>query len=227
MKYIYKIVAALGALAVAPLMFFTKIFYYKITSTALDALMIILQLTNSSALDEITAQTGGKIPEAIGDHLSFYDVFDTVSSFKNVLSQLEGETDKLNALITPAIVFLVAGILIIICAIVTAFFALVVKDNRKVLYSSITGIGLSLMFREAFECFVAPILEGTISISSLTGSVWGDLIGTVETLTLTTNFWFIPVVFAAIILWTVLYNYTLPQDEKKQRKIMLGEADDE
>ena len=34
-------------------------------------------------------------------------------------------------------------------------------------------------------------------------------------------------IFAAIILWTVLYNYTLPADEKKKRLIMLGEAEEE
>lgn len=227
MKYIYKIVAALGALAIAPLMFFTKIFYYKITSTALDALMLILKFTKNEALDEITAQTGGKIPEAIGDHLSFYDIGEAVSSLKDLLTQAEGGTDKLDALIAPAIVFLVITILIIVCAIITAIFAFVTKDNRKVIFSSIAGIGLSLMFKEAFECVAAPILEGTVSISSLTGSVWGDLIGTIETLTLTTNFWFIPAVFGAIILWTVLYNYTLPEKEKKERKLMLGEAYEE
>lgn len=227
MKYVYKIVAALGALAVIPIMFFSKLFYYKITSVALDAIMLILKLTNSSALDELLAQTGGKAIEAIGDSMSLYDVFQTTSSLSGLLSQSGSDSSAFDAIKAPLIVFAVVAILIVLCAVVTAVFAIVFKNNRKVIYSSITGIGLSLILKESFEAIAAPVLEGTVSLSTLTGSVWGDLIGNVEEFFLTNNFWFIPVVFGAVILWTVLYNYTLPDDEKRERKLMLGEADDQ
>ena len=83
------------------------------------------------------------------------------------------------------------------------------------------------MANEAFEAIAAPVLDGTVSLATLMGSVWGGLIGNIDTFSLLSNFWFIPAIFGAIILWTVLYNYTLPENEKRERKLMLGEADDE
>jgi hypothetical protein len=35
----------------------------------------------------------------------------------------------------------------------------------------------------------------------------------------------IPFLFGAVIVWTLLYNYTLTPAQKKERKLMLGEAD--
>lgn len=228
MKYVYKIVAALGALAVIPLLLFTKLFYFKISSTALEAIMGILQMTGgNAATEEILSQTGGKIPNAIAESMSFYDIYDTAASLKDFASKGDGLGDKLEILITPAIVFVVIIALIIICAVITALFALFAKNNRKAIYTSIAGIGLSLMANSAFEAIADPILDGTVSIATLMGSVWGGLIGEIDKFLLLTNFWFVPAIFAAVIIWTVLYNYTLPDNEKRERKLMLGEADDQ
>ena len=227
MKYFYKIVAALGALATIPLIIFVKLFYIKMTSTALQAITTILQITGSDIANEIMKQTGGKVPNAIAESLSFYDIFNTVNSLKDLASKGDGIGDKFDILIAPAIVFAVIIAMIIICAIVTAIFAIFAKNNRKVIYSSIVGIGLSVMANEAFECLAAPVLDGTVSFSSLMGSVWAELIGTIDTMSLISNFWFIPAIFGAVILWTVLYNYTLPDGEKKERQLMLGEFDEE
>ncbi len=228
MKYLYKIVAALGALATIPMLFFTELFYIKMSSTALEGIVSILQITGgNSALEEILAQTGGKVPNAIAESLSFYEIFDTVNSLKGIASNGDGLGDKLDVLVTPAIVFAVILAMIILCAIVTAIFAISAKNNRKVIYTSIIGIGLSLMANEAFEAIAAPVLDGTVSIATLMDSVWGGLIGNIDTFSLLSNFWFIPAIFGAIILWTVLYNYTLPENEKRERKLMLGEADDQ
>ncbi len=228
MKYVYKIVAALGALATIPLLFFTELFYIKMSSTALEGIVSILQMMGgSSALEEVLAQTGGKAPNAIAESLSFYEIFDTVNSFKNIASNGDGLGDKLDVLISPAIVFAVIVAMIIICAIFTAIFAIFAKNNRKVIYTSIIGIGLSLMANEAFEAIAAPVLDGTVSLATLMNSVWGGLIGNIDTFSLLSNFWFIPAIFGAVILWTVLYNYTLPENEKRERKLMLGEADEE
>ena len=128
---------------------------------------------------------------------------------------------------SPVILAGVVLILIALCAVVTAIFAIVAKDNRKVIYSCVAGMGLSLIFKECFAAIAEPILDGTVSIATLMDSAWGDLIGEFEKFTLTTNFWFIPAIFGAIILWTVIYNYTLPDKEKRERKLMLGEADDQ
>lgn len=227
MKYVYKIVAAVGALAAIPMMLFSKIFYFKFSSSALQILSYFLQMGNNSAMNEILEENGGQMPEAIADAFSVYDIYDLIFSTSNLIEQGESVDGKLDAILTPAFVFVAVAVMLIICAVVTAVLAIVVKDNRKVIYSSIAGIGLSLMLNEAFEAISAPILDGTISVATLTESWWGGLLGDVETLTLNTNFWFIPAVFAGVILWTVLYNYTLPEDQKRERKLMLGEADDQ
>lgn len=226
MKYVYKTVAAVGALAIVPMMLFLKLLYYKFSSVALEVLAFIFKLSSNSELQDALTQTNGQTANAIGDSMSVYDIFNTVSSLKGFLSQFSSDSSAFDAIKTPAIVLAVVFVLILICAVVTAFFAIFFKDNRKTVYSSIVGIGLCLMFQAAFESFAAPILDGTVGISTLIGSAWGDLIGTAETFTLTTNFWFVPAVFGAIILWTILYNYTLPAEEKRERKLMLGEDEE-
>lgn len=225
MKYVYKIVAALGALSVVPMIIFLENIYFKMTSTALNTLFSVGQLLGLETVTQSLENTDGVVPEAISDTLSLYDLYELLSSFSG-----SGDGDlveKLKVLIAPAITAGVVLVLVAICAIITAIFAFVMKDNRKVIYSSIAGIGLSFMFSKCFDAIAAPILNGTVSISTLMESIWGGLIGEFKEFTLTTNFWFIPAVFGAIILWTVLYNYTLPEKEKKERKLMLGEADEE
>ncbi len=225
MKYLYKIVAALGALSVIPLIVFLENIYFKISSTALSALFYIGQLLGNETLTQAVKDNNSSVPNAVADTFSLYELYDLVSRFG---SSDDGDlVEKFKVLISPTITAGVVLVLIAICAIITAIFAFVMKNNRKVIYSSIAGIGLSFMFSKCFDAIAAPILNGTVSISTLMESIWGGLIGEFTELTLTTNFWFIPAVFGAIILWTVLYNYTLPEKEKKERKLMLGEADEE
>ncbi|MGN1315778.1 MAG: hypothetical protein ACI4VW_01825 [Acutalibacteraceae bacterium] len=226
MKYIYKIVAALGALSVCPLIVFLDIIYYKISSAALGTLFYIGQLFGNETITQAIEENNGTVPEAIADTVSLYDLYGLFSSASG-LANSGNITEKLEVLVSPAILAGVVLILIALCAVVTAVFAIVAKDNRKVIYSSVAGIGLSLIFKECFAAIAEPILDGTVSIATLMDSAWGDLIGEFEKFTLTTNFWFIPAVFGAIILWTVIYNYTLPDKEKRERKLMLGEADDQ
>lgn len=222
MKYLYKIVAALGAISIIPLFVFLETIYFRIGSAALTA---IFGIGNLLGIDALAEATNGEIPAGIADTYSPYELYKFLSDMGgfDTAGKLEG---KFDILIAPAITGGVVLALLAICAIVTAVFAIFAKDNRKVIYSSVAGIGLSLMFKECFEGFAAPILDGSISLATVADSFWAGLIANFEELILNTNFWFIPVVFAAIILWTVLYNYTLPEKEKKERKLMLGEADE-
>lgn len=226
MKYVYKIVAALGALSILPMIVFLEDIYFKITSTALSAIFYIGQLLGNETITQTLQDNNGVVPEAMVDTVSLYDLYDLIAGFSG--SGNSGDfLEKIDILVSPLITAGIALVLVAICAVVTAIFVFVMKDNRKVIYSSIAGIGFSLVFKECFEGVAAPILEGTVSISTLMESFWGSLIGTFDELYLNTNFWFIPAVFGAIILWTVLYNYTLPAKEKKERKLMLGEGDEE
>ncbi len=225
MKYVYKIIAALGALSVIPVIIFAKTIYYKIASTAMATIFLLGQLFKIDALTDVIKENNGVAPENMADITSLYDLY-------NLFSKISGDSssetlERLDVLIAPAITCAVALVLIAICAIVTAVLAIVVKNNRAVIYSSIAGIGLSMVFKESFEGLASPILDGTVNFSTLLDSTWASLIGSFTELELTTSFWFIPAIFAAVIIWTVLYNYTLPDNEKRERKLMLGEADEE
>jgi hypothetical protein len=224
MKYVYKLVAAVGALAVIPALFLLKMIYFKISSVALSTIFYIGKL---AGIEQITDALNGSntVPDSIGDIYSLYDFY---YLFSDIGSTDSGDLiEKIKPLISPAITSSVVLILIILCAILTAIFAIVAKNNRYVIYSSICGIGLSFMLYECFSDLASIILSGTVSLATVLDSVWAGLIGSFEKLELVTNFWFIPAIFGAIILWTVLYNYTLPEKEKRERKLMLGEADDE
>ena len=50
MKYVYKIVSAICALAVLPMLIFSEIIYYYLSSVAIQGLLGIAQLMGSDAL---------------------------------------------------------------------------------------------------------------------------------------------------------------------------------
>ena len=221
MKYVYKIVAAIGALAVAPVLFFTDIFNYEISSFAVQILAYLAQMSGKSDL----TTPYGEAPTGIADTASFYELFELFSGF-----DASGEAslaDTLGAIFTPVVLFAIVSLMLVVCAVVTAIFAIAAKNNRKVIYSSIVGIGLSFMLSSIFEDIAAPVMDGTVNLGTLLDNMWASLLGSIDKLSLSTDFWFIPAIFGAVILWTVLYNYTLPEKEKRERKLMLGEADDE
>lgn len=223
MKYVYKIVAALGALSVIPMLGFLKIIYYKASSVAVQILAFIANMRGNADMEEILAENGGNLPENIADTMSIYDLVSLLDFSQGFSSDAVG--DKFDLLIVPGIVLGVIAVMLVICAIVTAVFAFAAKNNRMVIYSSVCGIGLTFMFSKAFEAVAAPFLDQSISLSTIFDSMWASFLGEIEVMTLTNEFWFIAVVFLAVIIWTVLYNITLPENEKKERKLMLGEED--
>ncbi|MBO5433696.1 MAG: hypothetical protein J6A43_06530 [Clostridia bacterium] len=223
MKYVYKIVAALGALSVIPMLGFLKIFYYKASSVAVQILAFIANMKGNADMEKILAENGGNLPENIADTMSVYDLVSLLDFSQGFSSDAVG--DKFDLLIVPGIVLGVIAVMLVVCAIVTAVFAFAAKNNRMVIYSSVCGIGLTFMFSKAFEAVAAPFLDQSISLSTIFDSMWASFLGEIEVMTLTNEFWFIAVVFLAVIIWTVLYNITLPENEKKERKLMLGEED--
>ncbi|MBP3559263.1 MAG: hypothetical protein J6K49_01175 [Clostridia bacterium] len=223
MKYVYKIVAALGALSVIPMLGFLKIIYYKASSVAVQILAFIANMRGNADIEKILAENGGNLPENIADTMSVYDLVSLLDFSQGFSSDAVG--DKFDLVIVPGIVLGVIAVMLVICAIVTAIFAFAAKNNRMVIYSSVCGIGLTFMFSKAFEAVAAPFLDQSISLSTIFDSMWASFLGEIEVMTLTNEFWFIAVAFLAVIIWTVLYNITLPENEKKERKLMLGEED--
>ncbi len=231
MKYVYKIVAAVAALAVIIAAICLPLVYISFESLVPSVLLTIGAYLKNDAATELLESTNGELPTGIAENIAIKDILSpSTNSIAEILSNLGSETSEtiteaLKTVITPAIVLGIVFALILICAIVTAVIAIVAKDNRKVIYSAVTGIGLSLMLPEAFEAVAAPFLNGEITLATLSGSPLASLLGTVAKLEITSTFWFIPIIFACVIVWTILYNATLPEEEKRERKLMLGEAE--
>lgn len=233
MKYAYKIIAALLAIAIIPIFIFTPLVSIRAESLAVQILAFIGQVKHNETIEEIMSQNGGELPSHIGESLSVYDVaFGDINTLAGSIADMvknygEGTPNiDLEKLIAPALAFAILGLLVILCAIITAVLAFVAKDNRKVIYSSLAGFGFAFMMPATFKAIAEPFLNQEISIASVMESIWGSLIGEVVNFQMASTFWVIPAMFIVIIVWTVLYNFTLPEEQKKERKLMLGEADE-
>lgn len=231
MKYVYKIVAAVAALAVIFVAIFMPLVYINFESLLPSVLVTLGSYLKNDAATEILKNNNGELPRGISENIAIKDIFSpSTNSIAEAINSIGSETSDavmkaLEPIIAPAITLVIVFVLILICAIVTAVIAFVAKDNRKVIYSSITGIGLSLMLPEAFESLAAPFLNGEITLATLSGSALASLLGNVTELELSSTFWFVPAIFACVIVWTLLYNATLPENEKRERKLMLGEIE--
>lgn len=229
MKLTYKLVAAVLSVIIIAVIACAPLIYIGIQSATTQLLVTIAQAMGNDTAQEIVEQYG-QIPDHIGIDISFIGLFDedakgTAEIIKIFSDGASTVSDNIKPLIAPLITFAVVLALLAVCAIVTAVLAFTAKDNRKVMYSSVAGIGLSLMAKQCFKAISTPFLDGEMTLSKLGGSSWLALIGEIDAVELSSVFWAVPAVFGLIILWTLLYNYTLPADEKKKRLVMIGEAE--
>lgn len=232
MKYAYKVITALLAVAIIAMFIFTPLVSIRVESLAISILSLIGQYKGNDTITELMDENG-EMPSAIGESISVYDVFfGDVNSIAGSISAFaqdgDGEAflERIDVIIAPALAFIALGIITIICAIVTIIFAFAAKDNRKVIYSSLAGLGFSYMMPATFKAIAEPFLNGDITIGTLMDNFIGSLIGSIDGFQIASTFWAIPVMFVVIIAWTAAYNYTLPEKEKLERKLMLGEADE-
>ena len=232
MKLTYKIIAAALAVIVVVVLVSAPLIYVGIQSTAAQLLVTIGQAAGNEYSDGLVNDKG-EVPNHIGIDISVMSIFDedaqgTAEIVKAFSNGDSAQTLKLlEPVIAPAIVFVIVLIILLVCAIVAVVVAFAAKDNRKVIYPCVAGAIVSLMAPECFEAIAEPFLNGDITLAKLAGSSWITLLGDIDKIELASVFWFVPVIFVAVILWTMLYNYTLPADEKKKRLEMIGEADSE
>ncbi len=231
MKYVYKIVAALGALAVIFVAIVTPLVHIEIDSLLPGAIVTIGALLKDESVQDVVQNTKGELPSGIYEDISIKNLISpNDNSIAQALTQMGGETSEetmkaLEPVMAPLITFVVVLALILICAIATAVVAFATKNNRNVYYLSVAGIFISLMASPCVKAIAAPFINGDVTMEALTGSGWAFLLGEITEISLSSSFWLVPVIFAGIILWTFLYNATLPENEKRERKLMLGEAD--
>lgn len=221
MKYVYKIVSAICALAVLPMLIFSEIIYYYLSSVAIQGLLGIAQLMGSNALQNAMERNElTSIPEGMADFLSIYEITDLAQRFAgDTTSDL---IEKIDFMVPSFFATVAALVCIAVCAIVTAVFAIFCKDNRKVIASSFAGIGFSLLFVMLFDNTVAPIVSGQVNLATFLDSFFASLLGEIEILEITSTFYFVPIAFGFVALWTILYNATLPEKEKAERQKMIG-----
>lgn len=222
MKYVYKIISVLCALAVLPALVFAPYMYYYVSSTALQGIFTIGQLAGNetiiNAMDEWGLDTA---PTGIADSVSVYGLTD-IASLLNTDDSSSELLQKIDMVIPSFFAMCFAFLLIAICAIVTAVLAIACKDNRKVIASSFAGIASSLLFVMLFDNTVEPFVSGTIKIADLIDSLLAPFIAQVEEISIAPIFYLIPAIFGFIALWTILYNATLPEKEKAERLKMIG-----
>jgi len=222
MKWVYKIVSALCALAVLPAMVFSPIIYYYVSSVALQGILTLAELKNSGTIQKyLDKYNMESIPEGIADTPSLYDMGALIYKFGGNGDSSE-ILDKIEIMIPSLIATAIAIFLTMVCAIVTVVLAFACKDNRKVIASSFAGLGFSLMVPMLIENTVSPLVSGAISISSFIDAFWASLIAEVEEISVAPTYYMIPALFGFIALWTVLYNATLPEKEKAKRMKMIG-----
>lgn len=233
MKYVYKIVAAILALAVIAVIICTPIISVTLESLVPAALVLIGSLTKNPQATEILEQYGGSMPSTIGEDISIMNIISpTENSIASIISSFGSEEASSTAMeaLQPAIPdiigFIVIVVLVAVVAIATAVTAIACKNNRVPVYLSIIGCGLNVMMFKTFGDVARPFVDGEITLSSLVGSEWMVLLGEITNVELPSTMWFITVVFVCVIVWTILYNATLPKEEKLRRKQMLGELEE-
>ncbi|MBQ8183763.1 MAG: hypothetical protein IJ025_07705 [Clostridia bacterium] len=233
MKYVYKIVAALCAIAIIVIAICTPILSISIESFLPAGLLTIGALLKNDSALELLEKYDGAMPSTVGEKISVLNLISpNANSIAETLSNLSSEEsaeatmEALKPILPALIVFVVVFALILIFAIAIIITAFASKNNRNVIYLSVAGCGLTLMLFESFEGVAAPFLSEQITLADIAGSEWISLIGSISGLELTSTLWLIPLVFVCIIIWTVLYNATLPEKEKIERKKMLGEFDE-
>lgn len=231
MKIGYKVIAALCAFAVVIVALFVPLISIRMNSIAASILVTIGQAKGNSKAEEIIKNNNGELASTIGEDIAIADLLspeaDSIASVITDLGDAENSAAKeqIEYILNPVLAFLVTLILVLACAVATGFVAIFAKDNRKVIYCALSGLGLSYMLIPSFKAIAEPFLDSTITLGTLTDSIWVSLLGEISDLGLGPAVYGFIALFAIIIVWTVLYNYTLPEKEKLERKIMLGEAD--
>lgn len=232
MKYVYKSVAAILALAVIAVAICTPLLAISLESLIPTALVLIGSLTKNDEAAELMEKYEGNIPSTIGEKISILDLIaptdNSIASLIKNFGSEEASSTVVEALepVMPAIIcFIVVFALIIICALATAVTAFACKNNRVPIYLSVIGCGLNVMLFKTFGDVARPFVDGEITLSNLAGSDWMFLLGEITGLEIPSTMWFIAVLFVCVIIWTVLYNFTLSKEEKIERKRMLGELD--
>lgn len=189
---LYRIIMAIMALCVPIAAYFCNYFYYVLQS---DVFKLLAQLQGN------TADTG--------------DTYDFVSFNKIVqdyLPMLDGKSEDVTALLEPLaplksalISFAVFFALAVVLALVVFFFSCFSKKKLAPLCISVSGVLAMIGVRVSFHYISAPLLDGTVSLSSffenpiITAVL--PFVARLSEFNLTTGFFLMLFLFIAMALW--------------------------
>lgn len=228
MKYVYKAVCAVLAAVVIGIVFFSPIIGIRVHSEVSGMLEIDAANKGNMEMIEKLVENEGKVSDHISDTTSLYDLafgetgefFSAFASFFNL-----AENEEIKIVVPPMIAFAVALGVTVLCAVAVIIFGIFAKNNRKVIYSSVAGIASYFLVIENFAVIEETFVSGRLTLGDLTQQWFFDMLGEIVNFELLEPLSFVPVIFGAVIVWTLLYNYTLTPEQKRERKLMLGEAD--
>ena len=229
MKYMYRIVILALVVVSMAVLITTPVVQLSGKSTLAQVAGLVGQLTGSEEINEKIEANDGEIPDRLKEEISIYnilvpssnEVVNTIMAFIEN-SDMTAENEALDKLIGPAVALIISLAAVFVFAVATCVMSFM-KNNRKVIYSAVWAIVSCFSVNYSFETIAGLFLSEDITIGSILQSEWGNAIMEIDKFELSNAFQIVPCIFAAMIVFTFLYNYTLPEKEKKVRKEMLGE----
>lgn len=195
MKYLYKVVTALLSFAVLPVLIFVPIFDYRFNAPLLELL-----------------KPGVK---NIADIKSLYGLIILLRDLIGTDGASNGIPEGLQSFIAPLISAIVFYVLIAVFAILTIVLALAKKKKTPACYSAIFGIAFAQLFTIAFDSLFKPFIDGTASLASIFNAWWLGVVIGVEHIRISSAFFYVYMLFAAVLIFTAAYSITEPKDNAK------------
>lgn len=211
MKIVDRIVCALLSFAVIPVAIFTPILHW------------IYQLVGYNLINSLL---GGNLTSSddVGwteDNFSLYELFGMLKDFgvdfKNLFSS--SSTSDAAAQLVPYIkitfVFFISALVIALAAGVVS-----IVSNAKKTQMILGGCGIVSLIgmMTAFGKFAEPLVNGNITIGSLLDISWLSYVTKIESITLSSAWVFMLMLFVGLILWSLSYVLTSDNNYKKQGK---------
>ncbi len=195
MKYLYKITAALLSLAVLPVLIFAPIFDYRFNAPLLELL-----------------KPGVK---SIADIKSLHGLIILVKDLVGTDGAASGVSESLKEFIAPLISVIIFYILIAVFAILAAVLVFACKKRTPACFAAIFGIAFSQLFTIAFDSLFKPFVDGSISLATIFNAWWLGMVIGVEHIRISSAFYYVYMLFAAVLIWTAAYSLTETKDGAK------------
>ncbi len=211
MKIVDRIVCTLLSFAVIPVAIFTPIFHWIYQLVGYDLINSLLGGNLTSSQD--TGWTE--------DNFSLYELYGLLKDFgvdfKNLFS-----SSSVSDTAAELVPYIKVTFAFLILTLVIAFAAGVVSivSNAKKTQMILGGCGIVSLIGmiTAFGKFAEPLVSGNVTIGSLLDISWLSYVTKIESITLSSAWVFMIMLFAGLILWSLSYILTSDNYYKKQGK---------